>query len=780
MRTKVLIFLMVTMPFWVFSQHIAQTVKGKVYDEDTRQPLIGATVLIIGTDPPKGGVTDVYGEFRIENVPVGRHQLRFTYVGYEPAQINELMVGSGKEVVLNIALKESLLDLEAVEITAASQKDQPINQMASLSARQLSVEEANRYAGGFDDPSRLAGSFAGTAQSLGNNGIIIRGNAPKGMLWQMEGVQISNPTHFANYAAFGAGGITALSSQVLANSDFFTGAFPGEYGNALSGVFDLSMRTGNPDKREYTFQAGGIGLDFSSEGPFVKGKRASYLFNYRYSTFALLTPLLPKEAGVLEYQDLSFKTSFPTKKAGTFTLWGLGALDYQGRDAESDKSKWEDNTDREQLRTKLFMGVAGLSHNMILSKTAFMKTTLAVSGNGMDWNQKRLSDSLTYKTKEDVLCNTWNYSLSSYVNKKFGPRHTNKTGFTLSRLNYDIDMKHAATYHDPLLTVAKDDGFSYLYQIYSQSNIKIGKKWEFKPGFHAQYFALNGNYTIEPRASLKWNFKPGQSLAVAYGLHAQLELISFYLAQSEQDGMIVHPNEDMDFSKAHHIVLAYQLMLNEHTRLQVEAFYQRLFDIPVKPNSPYSIQNIEKEWIINDKLVNEGEGENFGVDITLERFLSDGFYYLATASLFDSKYKGGDEIWRNARFNKNYVLNLLAGKEWMLGKGKNKSLGVNARLTIMGGDRYDPLLWDESMEAEEIVYDETRAFEEQKPLSKLLSFSVNYRNNHEKYTGTWSLSVLNALGQAEFNGYDYNSVKNIIEKDEDVLMIPNISYKIEF
>lgn len=780
MKAKILILLMVMVGFGGYSQEVTQTVKGKVIDKDSHIPLFGSTILIEGTDTPLGGITDTEGNYKIENVPVGRQNIRFTYVGYEPLILNEVMIGSGKEVILNVELKESAIALKEVEIKANTRKDIPINQMATLSARQLSVEEGSRYAGSFDDPSRLTGSFAGVAQQVGHNGIVIRGNAPKGMLWQMEGIQISNPTHFANYAAFGAGGITALSSQVLANSDFFTGAFPAEYGNALSGVFDLKMRTGNPDKREYTFQLGGIGIDFSSEGPFTKGKRSTYLFNYRYSTFALISPILPKEAGLIKYQDLSFKTNFPTKNAGTFSFWGLGALDYQGRDAIDDINKWKSNNDSEELKTNLFMGVVGLSHNIILGKTSYLKTVLAASGNGLDWSQKRYNDELEFVPKEDVYCQTWNYTLKMLLNKKYSARHTNRTGFIISQLNYDINIKHADTYKDPFITVADEKGHAYLWQAYSQSMFSIGKGWTFNLGLHGQYFALNKNYTIEPRTGIKWSFKPGQSLGLAYGLHSQLEMITFYLTRIEKDGLILHPNEDMDFSKAHHIVLSYNRMLNENTRLKVEPFFQKLFDIPVKPDDPFSLQNIEKEWIIKDTLLNKGEGLNFGLDITLERFLTNGFYYLITASLFDSRYKGGDSKWRDSRYNKNYVLNFLAGKEWILGKKNNNILGANARLTLMGGDRYDPLLWGESYEAGKIIYDESRKFEMQKPHAQVLSFSLTYRINKSKHSSIWTLSVLNALGQEEFNGYRYNSISGDIEKEEDILMIPNVSYKIEF
>ncbi|MBW3544869.1 MAG: carboxypeptidase-like regulatory domain-containing protein, partial [Bacteroidetes bacterium] len=291
----------------VQAQTPAQTVRGKVVDEVSKAPIAFATVVLLNTDPLLGTTTDAEGNFRLAQVPVGRFDLRVSFTGYEAAILRELVVSSAKELNLSIRLKESVTTLNEVVVSGQVNKEEPLNTQATVSARMLSVEEASRYAGGFDDPARLASSFAGVSSNVVNNGIVVRGNAPKSLQWKLEGIEIPNPNHFADLSAFGGGGLTALSSQMLANSDFFTGAFPAEYSNALSGVFDIFMRSGNNERAEHTLQLGLIGIDASSEGPFKKGGQASYLFNYRYSTLALVAPLLPEEAQGTRYQDLSYK-----------------------------------------------------------------------------------------------------------------------------------------------------------------------------------------------------------------------------------------------------------------------------------------------------------------------------------------------------------------------------------------------------------------------------------------------------------------------------------------
>ena len=777
------IFLIISLIFIsisIYSQVPLQTFKGNVKDLDSHYPLPGASIVILDTDPLIGITTDMEGNFKIEKVPVGRYNVQVSYLGYEEYVIKEFLIGAGKEAVLNVELKEAIVNLNEVSVKAFANKEKPLNGMATLSARQLSVEEARRYAGGGDDPARLASSFAGASTGLANNGIVIRGNAPKGLLWRMEGVEISNPNHFANLVSFGGGGQTALSSQMLANSDFYTGAFPAEYGNALSGVFDLKMRTGNNEKREHTFQLGGIGIDIASEGPFLKGRKSSYLFNYRYSTLRILGPILPPEAGVVGFQDLSFKFNFPFGKYGTIALWGLGAKDSQFHEAEMDSLQWKNDKDREIYKSKLSMGVAGMSYKLILGKKSYLQSVIAASGNGISFNNAILSDSLIENREDNVINNEWKYSFSAFLNNKFSARHTNRTGFIYNNLNYRININRAIIAGLPMTNYVDENGQSNLLQAYSQSRFDMTEKIIINAGFHCQIFTLNNHYTLEPRLGIKWQPSSKHSFSMAYGIHSRLEMLSFYLARQNVNNVEVLPNIDLDFTKAHHFVFGYDLNINQNMRLKIEPYFQYLYNVPVIRNSYYSLQNLESSWFMNDSLINEGKGKNLGIDFTFERFLLNGYYYLCTASLFDSKYEGGDGIERNSRFDKNYVVNLLAGKEWNTGKNKQNTFSINGRISFIGGDRVIPIDRDASLLNENIIYNTNLAFEDKKPDAQIVSMTINYRINKARHSSIWSFQIMNILGQKEFEGYRYDKTAKTIIKEEDAFIIPNISYKIEF
>lgn len=762
-------------------QELTQVIRGKIVDVESEVPLPFATISIQTISPPMGTTSDNDGYFRFNKVPVGRHNIQVSFIGYETKLIPELMVTSGKEMVLTIKLKESISQVEEVVVKAFAKKDKPLNNMATLSARTFSVEEAQRYAGGFDDPARLASSFAGVSTGyLDDNGIIVRGNAPKGLLWRLEGVEIPNPNHFTGMTTFGGGGVSALSSLMLANSDFYTGAFPAEYGNAMSGVFDIKLRTGNNEKHEHAFQAGFLGVDLSSEGPLSKNHKGSYLFNYRYSTFGIIKPILPADANIPVYQDLCFKINLPTSKTGTFSLWGLGTDDKISFDAELDTSLWRTYEDHEVGEAEQRMGVLGLNHKIILGKKTYLHSTFALAGDYTIIGGGELDYDLNRTETESIDYNNYRFTFASTLNHKFGAKHSNRTGIIANNYHYNTLIKYAPEAYDDLIVGVDETGSSNMVQMFTQSRIDLSKSLNLNIGLHSFYFDLNKELTFEPRIGVSYNFTKSASLSLAYGNHSQLEPQTIYFANVVKNGINTQPNKDLDLSKAHHFVLAYDFSIKPNLRLKVEPYIQLLYDVPITPDSTYSTINMDAEWFFSEELKNDGTGTNYGLDITLERFLKEGYYYLFTASVFESKYVAGDNIERQTRYSTNFVVNALFGKEWVLGAKNNKIIGINARLNVLGGQRITPVDVSLSHDNKYIVYDNSRPFEDSKPTVFHLNTSITYRINKKNHSSILALQVLNTLGAKEHYGPIYDYRDNVIFEDKNTVIIPSLSYKIEF
>ena len=762
-----------------YAQTATQTVKGKVYDKISHEPLSGANILLTNSDPALGTITDIEGNFNLENVPVGRQNVKVSMIGYESYFINELLISSGKQVALNIELEEKATELDVVYIPFKPIKNKPINAMATLSSRQFTVEETQRYAGGLNDPARLVSSFAGVASpALNSNGISIRGNSPSGLLWRIEDVEVPSPNHFANLLISGAGLFTALSSEVMGNSDFYTGAFPAEYGNATSGVFDIRLRTGNPSKRESSFEVGLLGINFATEGPFKKGKDASYLFNYRYSTMALISPILPDNSGILKYQDLSFKINLPTKNAGTFSLWGIGA--YDGIDTDPlDSDEWESISDKENSRTSLYMYATGINHKVTLWSNALLNTAIAVSGNGLDHNEMRLDDNLELQPKSSAYNNDYRFTLQSSITQYLGDRHSNRTGFYINHLGYNLDVKQTDFTENLPTNVVNENGQSELYQFYSQSKFKLSKQLTLNAGFHMLYFDLLKEFSVEPRIALNYQFNEKHNIALAYGLHSKIESLPIYFIKDEGIPM----NKDLKLMKSNHFVFSYNTMLSDNLKISIEPYFQLLNNVPVSPDSYITTLNTQENLFFNDALVSTGTGRNLGIDFTFERYLNKGLYYMLTASVFDSKYKGNDDIERSTRFNKNYVFNAIIGKEWQIGIEKNNLLSTNFRLNYLGGNRVESIDMQNSMTQQDIIYGETDgelSYAKKHPGTPIISFTISYRKNKPKHSSIWALQVLNTSRTKEFETDFYNINTHLIEQKYSRIMIPNLSYKIEF
>ncbi len=762
----------------VFSQ-VTQTIKGRVIDQQSKVELIGANVLIEGT--LIGSSTDIDGYFKIPNVPLGRQTIRVSYLSYKTRIIPEILVSSAKEVVLNIELEEEVIFGKEIIVSPETKKGKPENPLSTVSARTFTVEETQRYAGGFDDPARLVSSFAGvTYGNAQDNAIIIRGNAPSGLLWRLEGVEIPNPNHFPGGNVLGGGLFTIFSSNLLDNSDFLTSAFPAEYGNATSGVFDMKFRNGNKDRREYTFQAGLLGIDFSTEGPIKKGSRASYLVNYRYSTLGLLTDLKAIDSDQeIRYQDLSFKINAPTRKFGTISFWGIGALDKLVQPAISNPDLWVENFDRTKFTGDFTTAATGVNHKHVLNSSTYINSTLAFTTQNSLYDQERLNDSNMFQNNEYANATDSKVTLTSTINYKISPGWSSVSGFIVDHLMYNLDFRSTvdnepSTYQ----TYVDQKGSSQLFHIFIQSKYTLFPSLTLNAGLRYQYFALNSNNTLEPRAGLFWKVAPDHEINFGYGRHSKLEDLQYYLARQQTSSGIELVNKEMDFTKTDHFVLSYSYQLNSNTLFKIEPYYQTLFDVPVVAGGSFSMINLKDERYINDLLVNEGTGLNYGMDVTLERFLSKNYYYMITGSFFESKYKGGDEIERDTRYNRNYVLNALGGREFRV-KGNN-ILSVNLRLSLMGAERTSPVLMQKSIDEKQVFFDESRAFENTLTPSTYLDLTFNYRMNHRRTSQVLSLMVKNLLGSENDYGYIYSYQSNSIVRDKEAIVFPNLSYRIEF
>lgn len=654
--------------------------------------------------------------------------------------------------------------------------------MAVVSARTFSVEETRKYAAAVNDPARMVASYAGVvATNDGNNSISIRGNSPYGLIWRMEGIDIPNPNHFANVATSG-GGISILSTQLLTNSDFITGAFPAEYGNALAGVFDLNLRKGNNEKREYTVQAGFLGMDVAAEGPFSKNYNGSYLINYRYSTLSILSNLgLEVGDGVTNFQDLSYNFHFPTKKLGSFSLFGFGGLSSDKLDAEKDSLTWESTDDRYNYNFFSNTGAAGLRHSINLSTDSYLQSSLMLSGNDQGDVAEKLDENYTPRMEYKENNINKKITLSTVLNHKFNAQHSIRSGIYFNRYFYNLTQKEFND-NTNLMEVALDvNGNASTIQLFSQWNYRMTEKLTLNAGLHYLQLTDNKSSSLEPRASIKYELTDQQSVSVGYGLHSQMQPMGIYEAQVATSNGYLKPNKDLGLNKAHHFVIAYDRALTEYLRIKAETYYQKLYNIPVLSDGsrPLAASNNEDGYI-TDPLVNKGVGRNYGAELTFEQFTHNDLYFLLSTSLYDSKYKALDGVWRNSRFNGNYAVSLTAGKEFKSAGRKNRVYGINIRTLGSGGFRTTPIDIDQSMLEGETKFIESQRYTQQLPAYFRTDLRLSMKRNRAKSTTTLALDIQNVTNRKNLGGQYFDAESGEIKKWYQLPLLPVLSYKIEF
>lgn len=758
---------------------LEQTIRGQVIDKDSKTPLPFATVQIINTDPAVGTTTDIDGKFDLENVPVGRYSLKISYVGYSVAIVSDILLGSAKEAVIRAELSEKVQALG--ELVISAQKNEPINDMAIINARPFNAEETKRYAATVGDPGRMAQIYPGVSGTDdASNEIAIRGNSPNWLLWRLEGVEIPSPNHFAE-EGYSAGAISILSVNMLGSSDFYTGAFPAEYGNALSGVFDINLRNGNNQDHEFVFQIGALGIDLSAEGPFKRGYDGSFLFNYRYSTLALLNNagIEISENSLADYQDLSFKINLPTKKAGTFSLWGIGGQ------SVADEEYLPDTTNNEKLEygyrddTKTGMYASGITHMLSLSKKSYIRSVFSRSSSysSQDYAEMDSQGIMKEMYYDDLQNNA--FRVNSYFNHKFSNRLNFRSGIGLNFLDYNYYTRSFQEDTGDWKTSLDSEGRTELYQAHSQVKYKFSDQLVLSGGLHFTHFALSQDNSLEPRIALSYELPNEQKIGLGYGKHTRHEQLPVYFVENESpDGSIHMPNSTLQLTRSHHFMLSYERPIFNDAFIKGEVYYQHIPNLPVSSNPDEYWSPIFGGINPNDTLANIGTGKNYGIEFTLQKHFSNNYYFLITSSLFDSQYQPADGVWRDTKYNLQYINNFVGGKEikW----GDNKMLGINGKIIWTGGKRIIPIDLDASIEEGEAVYDTDQVYTTQAKDYFRFDLGIKLHFFKKKTEQVISLDIQNVTNRLNTWHEVYDSENQEVIEYPMAGLIPIISYRVEF
>jgi len=779
------------------SQGIAQnvlvdTVRGVVTSGDPAAELVQASIYVYGSEPPIGTVTDEFGNFAF-GVPVGRQKLRFSSVGFLTQDVDILAI-TGKEVVLEVVLEPSLVELQDIEVVARHDKSRPINKLTVTGARTFSTEETFRFAGSLGDPARMVRSFPGVIPANDSrNDIIIRGNSPIGVQWSLDGVEIPNLNHFNTGVGMTGGQVTMLNTNLLANSDFHMSAWPAPYGNAMAGIFDLQMRKGNNQKHEFWGQMGFNGIEAGSEGYFSKNSTSSYLVSYRYSIPDLMEKLGFYSGITPRYQDFTMKLNFDINKKNQLSvigLYGSSGISFVTSEVgmvEFDEDLLGQYDQRIKIDAKTY--ILGVTHRVDFTPKTKLTTLLSFvrSDTHMPVDTMSLRQpNAEWKTLWDEQALEDKYSLYSKIEHRFSYASSIEAGVKYDLYNVYYLEKESYSDERGLFTNVDKKGSFGLWRVYTQYRQNIASKLILTGGLHGMYLDMNNTYSVEPRFGARYTPVPKHTFALAGGLYSQMIPRSFYFIRTlTPQGEIELSNKKLGFMKSAHADFSYSWSFAPDWNFKAEAYYQWLYNIPVKndPNETYTILQAggagENVIMREGNLVNKGTGKNYGIEFSIEKFMSKNYYLLFNSTLYRSTYTNGfnKKEWSTV-FDGKYLFNLASGYELTLKKGW--TLFADIKGSLAGGTRYTPVFEEESKQQHRLVYDNSRINELQVRYYFRTDLRIGYRKNRKRFTDELAIDLQNVTNRKNIYGLSFDLNKGTYSEMLLQGFMPMVTYRVNF
>lgn len=806
MKTLPLLFVFYFLHLLLPAQGVTQVLRGTIMDKESDKPLEGATLaiykdstLITGTN------SDEKGHFRFDKTPVGRITLVITYVGYQKIIMPNILINSGKEQVLNFEMQSSIETKNEVVINGRT-CGESINSMSLVGDHTFTVEETDRYAGSRGDPARMVENYAGVnGTDDSQNNLVVRGNSPFGVLYQVDGVAIPTPNHFAIAGETG-GSVAILDNKMLTTSDFYTGAFPAEFGNAVAGVFDINLKNGNDERSEYTAQVGVLGAEAFGEGPFGSDSKASYIFNFRYATLQGLQAMGVNlgTTAVPKYQDAQFKLNFPLKNGDNISVFGIGGTSQINFLTSEDKSPSQTDIYATPDQNEYFragMGVIGATYTHLDNDNSYSKFSIAASTIFNGDNFFRVVRHVNPTTGDYVVDTLYQKERYQMFNSRYTAAYVRNTKLNArSSLRYGISVELYTPflYDSNLLEPAYNPGLeNYEWQIrlnarhptpfsvmqpYVQWKYIFSDKLSMVTGLHGEYMTLNNSWSVEPRFSIKYQLARNQSLAFATGLYSEMLPIYQYYVQDSTGNQY---NKNLGLIHSYHAVLGYDVFLGKDIHIKLETYYEWLWNIPVDTmSSSYSVMDEGSgfDQFYPGKLVNKGLGQNYGLEGTFEKFFTHNWFIMFTGSLYNSLLTGSDGKWWNSDYNGKFIINLLGTKEFKWTKGaRQNTIGIGGKITYAGGLPYT--LYDTTLsrlhQDDPVLQNNTRN-QLHYPNYFRFDIKLNYKCNTHRFTHEVGLDLINVTGQKNWLRIEYVSPSNPEQVLYQLGFLPLLYYRLDF
>lgn len=812
-QTILLLLVLLISPQFVFGQ-AKGNIQGRVLDKNSQETLVGVSVILEGTDPVIGAITDIDGRFKI-SAPVGSYNVKVSYVGYKTQVRYNIVLTSGNASILNIDMEEESATLQGVTIQA----DRSISTArieTPLSIQSLSTEEIRNNPGGNFDISRVIQALpgvGGTAGSVGGfrNDIIIRGGAPNENVYFLDGIEIPVINHFATQGS--AGGPTGiLNVTFIEDVTLSSSAFDARYDNALASVFTFKQRDGNPDRLQGNIRLSGTELATTVEGPI--SDKTTYLASVRRSYLQLLfqafdLPIRPN------YWDFQYKITHQLDPKTTITALGVGAID-EFSFAEPRNSTLENeyilrsNPSIEQWNYTSGVSVKRLINkgywNLALSRNHFNNRLDQFEDRQIGDESKRTlgvtSNEIENKLRFDVnkFSNGWKYAagvVAQYVN--FDNNVFTQIRREIRDEQGDLIQPALAINFNSDINFFRYGGFVQVSKSFLQD--KLGLSAGIRTDMNS--FTETGNNpleTLSPRVSASYALAKKWNLNASVGRYYKLPIYTVLGYRNEQGDFVNRSNR---YIQSTHYVSGLEYIPRASTRFTLEGFYKSYANYPVSIRDGISLANQGGDFgaIGNEAVSSTGSGQAYGAEFFFQQKLTKNIFAVFSYTFVRSEFSGLNEELIPSAWDNRHLLSAILGRKFK----KGWEMGLKYRYA--GGAPFTPF----DLEASQLNYgllgvgvlDLQQLNSQRLPAFSQFDFRLDKKWNFDRWTMNWFVDIQNAFVNANpaFPQYTWqrtpdnsgfatsdgqalradgsNAIPVILSNDQPVV-VPTIGFIIEF
>lgn len=744
----------------IIAQELTGDITGNVIDMMTKKSIPFANIIVLGTN--YGAATDENGNYQIKNIPLNTYRLRASVIGYSARTITDVVVQTNKPITVNFELLPQVIELDGVTVTEGYFKNDPLE---LISTKNFSYEEIRRSPGGFEDVVRALSVLPGVAQAdAGRNDLVVRGGAPSENLYLVDGLEVPNINHFGTQGATG-GPLSFINLDFVRETSFSTGGFPVLYGDKLSSVLKINLRNGRKDRLggKATISASQFGLN--AEGPLFN-ENSSFIFSARRSYLDFIF----KAAGfsfVPEYYDVMTKADFKIDNKNSISFLFISAFD-NVKFFNDDADKRYDNS--RILGSDQIQYVSGLSYRRLFTD-GYMNLSLSRNYTDYDTRQSDTSFNPIFLNKSMEEEN----NLRLDVVQKLSPVIEINYGLTAKLIEFNADIlfpTFITSFGDslPITSLNKKDNF-FKGSSYFNLNLLLLNKLTTNIGIRADYFdAINNKYYFSPRFSASYMLAPLTNINFSTGIYYQFPSYIWLVADKL--------NEDLNAVRVNQYILGLDQQLNDDALLKIEFFYKDYSNYPTSLIRPYLVlANTGAGFAGSDDnfssfglepLVSKGSGISRGVELSIQKKLSDTPYYgILSLTYSKSDFIALDGIERNGTYDQNWIFNISGGYKI------NNFWEASTRFRFASGRPYTPFLFNGLQSVAE--YNSRR----------LVSIhSLDMRIDKKWFFPGWTLitylDIQNIYNRKNLSGIRWDKKEQRVDESSSIGILPSIGISAEF